>query len=136
VSSRSFDIHQRYVQLETEKLSAKGFRCIPLVRPLPDVIAIQGRDLKVSAVEVIHKTSVKMTTARYKDIPWYDNVLLSVYPAEPPETKLDRHTVIVGSKGRMSIPKMLCQKMNINVNAVLEFEVLSKDQCAINVLVR
>jgi len=77
-----------------------------------------------------------MSEARYKGVPWYDNVLFSVYPAEPPETKLDRHIVTVESKGRISIPRKLRQELSINVNAVLEFQSVSKDKCVITVLVR
>jgi AbrB family looped-hinge helix DNA binding protein len=95
-----------------QSLNSKGFHTIPLVRPIPDLIAIKGDNLRVFAVEVEmpyknqtqHDDKMKL----YKGASWFDDVMLIV-----PERRMETgkngvsHLVVpaeMDSKGRVVIP--------------------------------
>jgi len=127
------EIHDKYLLLENERLSTKGFRCIPLIKPIPDIIAIKGRDLEVYAVEIVHKSSPQ--PKNYAQAPWFDDVLFAFYPIEPPDFKVNNH-VLVKTKYRITIPENVREEMEIKIGSTLELQVVSKDKMIVAVLVR
>lgn len=128
-------IHERYTILETERLTAEGFRCIPLMKKIPDIIAIKGMNLEVYAVEVIHKAASRPLYAQYKNLPWSDDVIVSVYPLEPPQHKRP-DLIIVKSNGRITLPKEIREKLDLREDSVLEMENYGNEKILITVLRR
>jgi len=129
------DTHKQFVLIQLEKLKAKGFRCIPLIKPIPDVIAIKGDNLEVYAVEVIHTVDPKVIEQKYKKVPWYDDVILAFYPMERPVYSVNPCT-LVDERGRTTLPERVREKHKINKGCVLQFESLSDDKVLIEILAR
>jgi AbrB family looped-hinge helix DNA binding protein len=125
-------IHDKYLLLENERLSAKGFRCIPLLKPIPDIIAVKGKDLEIYAVEVIHKSSPQLKN--YDKAQWFDDVLFAFYPVEPPDFKANR--VKIDGKGRITIPYAIRKKYGLKYESVLEVQDLGNEKLVLAILIK
>lgn len=69
--------HRSALFEEIHELGKKGFRCVPLIRPIPDAIIIDFENRKVLALEITtgKRPFTPVDIAVYNNINWYDDIL-------------------------------------------------------------
>lgn len=124
-------IHDSYVANEAEKLTAQGYRCIVIKKPIPDIIAIKGSSVTVLGVEIVRNTDIYVAKKKYAKVIGFDEVhFVKIRDNTPEITKKDNFIRRLDDRGRLTIPG----SFGIKPGSVLEIKDLADGTFEIKVV--